>query len=199
MLWSSLLPCVWCTPRVKADPTAGSDDLLDISPEVDQPAVRNQLELVNTGSEPPHNQHPSPVTAQSETVMGNPLVSGGTGQMKPTNDTPTPNGTGKNIPAVSKGEDQTSTPDVVRANTSKGDTPASKVQTPTTKEDTLTTKEDTPTSREDPPTPKEDPPTSREDPPTPKEDTPSPSEDPPAPNEDTPPAKPQDLESWKGI
>ena len=205
--------------------TGDNADALHNPPEVEQPTGIDRPEPVSTGSVNDDLQHKalsSLVPAQGKTEIGSSLASGGAGLMKPGSDTPTLPGRAKKgtLPA-SEEEGEPSTPDVVNATTSKGDTPASKMQTPTTKkdppsskddtpipkqdiatpkEDPPTLKEDPPTPKEDPPTPKEDPPTPKEDPPTPKEDPPTPKEDPPTPKEDPPPpAKTQDLlESWKG-
>ena len=198
--------------------TGDNADALHSPQEVEQPTGIDRPEPVTTGSVNDDLQHKalsSLVAAQGKTEIGSSLASGGAGLMKPGSDTPTlPGRAKKGILPASEEEGEPSTPDVVNATTSKGDTPASKMQTPTTKkdppsskddtpipkQDIATPKEDPPTLKEDPPTPKEDPPTPKEDPLTPKEDPPTPKEDPPTPKEDPPPpAKTQDLlESWKG-
>ena len=207
-------------PSVSEETTADSTELLRNSQEVGQPAGVDRTELVDTGPLGDALQ-PSAVTIQSKTEMGSSPVSGGVGLVKPGSDTPTPSLSSKDFTPASEGESEASTPDVVNASTSKGDTPASKVlssasrrdppslkeDTPTSKRDPPSLKEDTPAPKQDMPTPKgdapsrkEDTPIPKEDPPIPKEDLPTPKEDPPTPKEDTPsPAKTQDLlESWKG-
>ena len=186
--------------------TGDSVDVLHSPQEVELPTGVDRPEPVSTGYANDDLQHKSLsslVAAQGKTDMGSSLVSGGTGLMKPGSDTPTlPSRAQKGILSASKEEEgEPSTPDVVNATTSKGDTPASKMQTPTTKKkDPPSSKDDTPIPKQNNATPKENPPTPEENPPTPKEDPPTPEEDPPTPEEDPPPpVKTQDLlESWKG-
>ena len=163
--------------------TGDNADALHNPQEVEQPTGVDRPEPVSTGSANDDLQHKALsllVAAQGKTEMGSSLASGGAGLMKPGSDTPTlPSRAKKGTLPASEEEGEPSTPDVVNATTSKGDTPASKMQTPTTKKDPPSSKDDTPIPKQDIATPKEDPPTPKEDPP--------------------PPAKTQDLlESWKG-
>ena len=174
-------------PSVSEETTADSTELLHNSQEVGQPAGVDRTELVDTGPLGDALQ-PSAVTIQSKTEMGSSPVSGGVGLVKPGSDTPTPSLSSKDITPASEGESEASTPDVVNASTSKGDTPASKVLSSTSRRDPPSLKEDTPTSKRDPPSLKEDTPTSKRDPPSQK-DTPVPKQDMPTPKGDTPSRK----------